>query len=565
MSQVKIGPKFFSNELKVYRDWSLAFWRENLQNSFDAGANRIDITIRDGATEDSKVVVVSDNGSGMTKDVLENVYFTLGETTKTGNSVGGFGKARILTCFAQKGYTLHTGKLLVSGVGADYVIGDINFAHNGVKLEIEVYHKGVDLVAELKRYLKHCHLEGCTVTINGERWTDWTYKNKFERNLSFGKIFTNKSKHAGILVRVNGVHMFKPYTSAPFLVIVEIDKEKSREVLQSSRDGLLGSYQDELESFINEVNINKQSALREKRSKSIMYEGSGTFVSNRSKNASPEQVADSFEALLNANGFQLEGTSLRDAIVKSNDPAATAQKMIEKIRADGTKLEYAEPVIKQAQAHNHGGYDIENDRHSLNFDLFSTIVVDKTTNPKVRKVIESYYPNNWDLLGQVGFRRDRRFGGEARSFRAGVEKYKLLIMWKAACEFCIRLLQDELQVGGDVIPWGVGWYFTDPTPDNKALAAFRYNNGINWLMLNPTTPHGTMRISLSNKRDMIRLISDAAHEVCHIIYGDHDEQFANLLNNLLEECMAHLNDIINFIKQSKDEANARLDRLAEAA
>jgi hypothetical protein len=365
--------------------------------------------------------------------------------------------------------------------------------------------------------------------------------------------------------RVNGVHMFKPYTSAPFLIIVEIDKNKSREVLQASRDGLLGNFQNELESFINELNINKQSALRERRSKSIMYEGSGTFVSNRSKNASPEQVADGFEALLNANGIQLEGTQLRDKILGAKDPATMAQNLIERLKDAGTNIEYAQPVIKQAQAHESGAYDIEEDRKDLNFDLFSTVVVDKTTNPKIRKVIESYYPNNWDLLGQVGFRRDKRFGGEARSFRAGVEKYKLLVMWKAACEFSLRLLQDELQVGGESIPWGVGWYFTDPTPGNKAAAAHRYDNGIHWLMLNPTTAHGTMRFSLSNKRDMIRLISDAAHEVCHIIYGDHDEQFANLLNNLLEECMAHQSEMINFIKQSKDEANARLERLAEAA
>ena len=552
--QVKIGPKFFANELKVYRNWVEAFWRENIQNSFDAKAPRIDITIAaeiDGTTE----VRFVDNGVGMDRNTLENIYFTLGETTKTGNSVGGFGKARILTCFAQKKYTLRTHKLYVEGCGADYTIEETETFQNGVDLRVEVFTNGKDLLQPLANYLKRSHLNGCSVYINGQRWTEWTYKNKLERRLSFANVYTNKSKEAGILVRVNGVHMFSPYTSAPFLVIVEIDEDKSRKVLQASRDGLLNEFQSELESFVAELNINKQSALRPKKNKSTKYVGTGTFKSRRSKQKEAEQEVEEFVNTLAKNDLTIPDTAVASLIKASPEKR---REFIQAALKEHNLIEAEAPAIK----HSNGFEDKEDaEQVELDMELFNVLIDDDTSNPKIRKVIETYYPQNWDLLGKNGFRNDKRYGGEARSFRAGVEKYKLLVLWKAACEYAIRLMQDNLQYGSEEISWGVGFTFSD-----SAQAKFsRDGDGIEYLLINPCKNNGNMRFGISNKRDLIKMISLASHEVCHIVYGDHDERFANLLNDLLEECMANLSDILKHMATAKDEAMKRLDELSTKA
>jgi hypothetical protein len=519
--RVKIGPKFFANELRVYRDWITAFWRENIQNSFDAGAHRIDITIGEGSCPETKSVIVSDNGCGMTRETLEEVYFTLGETTKNdANSVGGFGKARILTCFAQKRYVLRTNKLYVEGSGAEYKITDTETFHKGVQLEVEVFHKGRDIESPLKDYLQHCNLTGCQVYINGVRWTDFTHLNRHERSLSFGEVYTNKSRTAGILVRVNGVHMFKPYTSAPFLVIIEVHPHMSRNVLQANRDGLLTDSQDELESFIAELNINKQSALREKKSKSIRYEGTGTFTTMRR----PKEENDEVVAF---------GDGLRAG------------------------MEDGDPQFIQTQGRLHSsGYETEETVCRLEVPIFNVMVEDDTHSEKVRRVIDSYYPHNWDLLGEIGWRWNKS-RTEKQFFRAGVDKYKLLVVWKAACEKMIDLLQNKLDRGPDRLEWGVGWYFSD-----TGGACHKQDAGIHWLLLNPCMEDGTMRFGLSSKRDMVKLISWAAHEVTHIVCSDHDERFANTLNDLMEEAMFALSEVLNHMKECKESAIGQLERIA---
>jgi hypothetical protein len=522
---VKIGPKFFANELRVYRDFAQAFWRENIQNSYDAGASQINITISEGSIPETKLVVIDDNGCGMTEETLRSVYFTLGETTNSGASVGGFGKARILTCFAQHKYSLRTNNLYVTGQGSEYHIEHMESSIRGVKLTIEVYHKDVDLNKSLDEYLGHCHLQDCQIKINGSRYVNWTYRNKHERSLSFGEVYTNKSKRSGILVRVNGVHMFKPYLAAPFLVIIEINQNCSREVLQANRDGLLGKYQDELESFINEININKQSAFRKRHNKSIVYNGTGTFVAKRQSKEFPHIV----EATSDDEGF---------------------------VNPDSSYNPHAVAAPKQHES----GFTTEEVTRQINL-IFSSTVIDETSNPKIRKVIESYYPHNWDLLGTTGTRYDRRYG-EYKSFRAGVDKYKLLVLWKGACEYAINIMQNILSEGPDSISWGIGWYFSD-----EASAGHRYSggDGVHWLILNPCKANGNMALSLSSKVSLASMVNYACHEVAHILYDDHDERFANFLGRMLEKAFLNKSEMLNHMKKCKEEAEKRLNIAVESA
>ncbi len=129
---VQIPKSFHMRERdRAYDDWTLSIFREYVQNSIDSGATRIDISIAsavpkgfDGRPPDARSVtrlVFEDDGGGMSLDVLNKVYFRLGETTKTGDdSVGGFGRARIMQNFSQVRYSVRTQDLLVEGDGSDY-------------------------------------------------------------------------------------------------------------------------------------------------------------------------------------------------------------------------------------------------------------------------------------------------------------------------------------------------------------------------------------------------------------------------------------------------------------
>ncbi len=119
---VKMNKTFFRKERDhFYSDWYLAFWRELFQNSNDAGAKNINISLHEkpGRSSFGEIrkepqtvvrVVFADDGCGMTYDTLDKVYFQIGESTKDGDgsSVGGFGRARLMTCFSQDRYSILT-------------------------------------------------------------------------------------------------------------------------------------------------------------------------------------------------------------------------------------------------------------------------------------------------------------------------------------------------------------------------------------------------------------------------------------------------------------------------
>jgi len=103
MPTIKVPRAFYVKERQqVYTNWRQAFWRELLQNSVDAGAQRIEVNLQEKVVNEKYATTVSflDDGPGMTRDVLERVYMTLGASEKGSWAAGGFGRARILTCFS---------------------------------------------------------------------------------------------------------------------------------------------------------------------------------------------------------------------------------------------------------------------------------------------------------------------------------------------------------------------------------------------------------------------------------------------------------------------------------
>lgn len=151
LQAVRVPKSSFRSERDTfYSDWMLAFWREFFQNSVDAGARNIAIGIStekargsfnlDAETDENITrIVFDDDGKGMSADVLSNVYFAIGESTKgaEAGSVGGFGRARLMTCFSQKRYSILTSNSFVMGDGPNYVLYDLAAAERQVAMAVE--------------------------------------------------------------------------------------------------------------------------------------------------------------------------------------------------------------------------------------------------------------------------------------------------------------------------------------------------------------------------------------------------------------------------------------------
>lgn len=139
-STVSVDKVFFRKERdQFYGNWTIAFFRELFQNSVDAGARKIAIEMNEVDARGSfgdlpanpgKVtnVVFADDGKGMTAEIIDNVYFKMGKSTKDdpdSGTIGGFGRARIMTCFSQNRYSILTKDRFVMGDGVHFEHGSV--------------------------------------------------------------------------------------------------------------------------------------------------------------------------------------------------------------------------------------------------------------------------------------------------------------------------------------------------------------------------------------------------------------------------------------------------------
>jgi len=488
MPSVSIPKSFFVKERRMYSRWQFAFWREFFQNSVDAGAERIDVDLTQDPITRIITVTFTDDGCGMTRDVLENVYFSLGGTTKGhGDQVGGFGRARILTCFSMKSYTIHTRNSLVLGNGGDYEIKDA-IEISGTKITVEIEDESYDsLLEELKTYLGYSQMS-CMVFVNGIRHSEWNYRRKMTRHLQlpsgeeFASVYVNHSSDLRntMTVRVNGALMFKTYISANVQVIVELHASKSRDVLTANRDGLQTTYSTVLWNFVQELAVETLSALKPKFAlKNMTLRGRGMFVSrskqsqpSESRSASLRRVADVFGA--DKNSFTQVSDEAHEGVIEAMNQSDT----------------YVS-------------------------DLPDVYIVDETTNEKVRRVIDNYNPSNWGFLSRNG-----------KIVNKGSTMHKVLMLWKIACQAAVDALLEAYPHMSD-ISWSIGWVFSD-----DAHAQHKVVSDGHILLVNPVDGEGNLKFFVSSMASRKMLMAYAKHEVAHIVESYHNEMYANVLTQI---------------------------------
>jgi len=668
--KVTIHKSFFKKERDgFYSDWSIAFWRELFQNSVDAGAQNIRIYIDQkegrGSFGNFRVdppnivrVVFADDGCGMSYDVLDDVYFAIGNTTKTADdgSVGGFGRARLMTCFSQDRYSILTQDNFVVGEGGDFDIyplqnalakldefeREIKKQSSGEEVDNNTSLQGIWRDRQMvKSAIDNGGFKGCRVEVDLETVRDPSYSYGQPANLErmkralktylsesqikphvsindlnpetfFGvseKIETRRGRakdrlsvgaaetleefatvyvvkkaepeaSAKLIVRVDGAAMYS--TSIPSLtgtdVVLEIDPKKSRNVLNSNRDGLNTIYRKEVDAFTQQLATDVNSALMKKDAKNqIVVKGEhGSFVSSPKTvhetltrtmpdglMASPYLSIDSKKTAQLKTSAQLHKAGMTFDMTRSllkgikyhegpihellweldHGPLRTKLlEFVEKVRERSFDFDDSEEVlidtcpeelrpwlinavIERVEV-NKEELRVEHERRLKNLHDVRISVL--STNDKTKSSIRRNHPDNWDT-----------------ATGAGKVPHMLLTAWNTALSIAIEKLF-EVRPHLQPVKWRSGWVYSVPEiewqgdanrPGNFLAIHQRSKDDYDMheLLLNPVDTDGKIAYSLSDDHDLWRLMVRAVHETTHILNSPHNEDYTKLNDDITRE------------------------------
>lgn len=658
---VKVDKSYLRKERdQLYGDWTMAFWRELFQNSVDAGSKRVSITISEkprratmgnvldeSAAETVTNVVFADDGKGMTAEIIDDVYFKMGQSTKEdgGGSIGGFGRARIMTCFAQERYSVLTRDRYVSGDGIDFEHGSLEgqiellkqyaekAAESGDEASQEAINADIAMLSAtieaggfagcrvevdldntqphswrsrpgtsenmkkaLRDYLSESQLP-CDIEINGltpEAYFEYeggklqARKGPARRTLtihenegwnSFATVHTSEGKKAGhkgaMIIRVSGASMYKTEIDGlEAQVIVELDPTQSRDILNSNRDGMKHPYGAIVNSLVGELTRETLTALKDKSGKSEEYAGEKgklkASATNLSKVVEKEISAGEFEkthaaveAMPRVNSYDaLRGIGISQDIVKvliqqtyngegflyayansiaiekSDDLSRQIVALKEGLYAERRNVEWflanapekakawvlaclAERIkIAEEEQRGESNAKIEgvNDVH----------VRIESANEKTRAAARRHSPDKWDVTT-----------GRGKSAKS------LLAVWTAACAVSMETIF-KLRPKLDPVTWTTGFVYSLPEETyqgdvHRMLATeaccVKLGAGENdyRLLINPVTEDGSLKYSLSDRKDLRRILALAFHEVAHVLTEYHDERFAAVMTDITAE------------------------------
>jgi hypothetical protein len=472
MSTIGISPRFFETELNNYSNWRTSFWRELIQNSVDEGCTLLELeTEPDPENPQGCIARCRDNGPGMSEETLRNVYFQLGETSKTArDTIGGHGRARILTCFAHKSYTILTQGLRCQGTGGSYNIQEWT-PTKGCLVEVRITAASAeDMANAATSYLESCQLP-CPTLLNKEPFTQWQHRRRATRSLPFGTVHVSQKFGFSTILRVRGVTMFTRYSGCEKGAIIEIDPARARNVLTASRDSLKSEEQKMLDDFLAEITVDKNSIGR-------------ACLENQTR------IFGTFRL----SGPQKENNQEQE---QEEEPRATHQR---------AAMAYPNPVA---------------------WECAQTYMVPGGCTPEILEATGQpetpipYAIHTEDLPKRLGA-SSRRFDPE----NLAGNRLKLLLAWQET----ITLLLEEINLWKNhqclFMP---GFCFGDFEGLHKEEKTPAGTGHI--LCINPIDNQGRLRIS---HLDTERLYATGAHECIHTIQDWHDEIYASLLTQLIE-------------------------------
>lgn len=510
MPSVSVPHEFFIKERsQIYADWPTAFFRELLQNSIDAGAGVIQVKIEPTDEPMKARVFFKDDGCGMSREVLEEVFFALGKTTKGSDAVGGFGRARLLTCFGQHAYEIEVGNLHVSGVGGWYEITETASRKQGTAFNILTATSPDRLTHALERVLRKSNFQGQFIWEGGPAIEPYRAGRRireieFSDGTQIASVFVNKSGGfpGYVVYRVSGLEMFSyPVIGAP-QVTIEILPSQAKGVLTANRDGLNASVQPIISRFQQDLLVNSHQALRDaKRDKS------------RLQMAKPFEKSPGFT--MTADDRTAAGVfSSSPGTQRKDQPGVPATIVSQGSQGASTKFyRVGEKVAIPRQGYPSFWLEFQD--------------VEGPSLRAMRRGIPAFLPENW--IDQAIIPSSP---GYLQFARRHAQSERLLLAWTEACRAAVFAYVASCEP----MPfnWMPGWVFADPDQLRGMYREVTYdNNLVGAFLLNPLSSSGCGAYNLSSKSYLKEILSIAVHEVAHHRSGYHGEDFCRTMTKIV--------------------------------
>jgi hypothetical protein len=529
MEEWGVDPNFYTNAVRDYADWQEKWWREAIQNSVDAGAHRIVCTVEQ-LPDQTWRVTITDDGVGMTVDLMRRKLFTEGATGKVGaQGVGGFGKAKELLLLPWISYEILSRKAHAVGRNKKFKITEKPQEFPGTILTVIMPNDLHTNPEAAINYIKKCNIPDIDFIVNGKRYLANTKVGDVIKEIPYqdGKVTIYHSSHRyfqdqALHIRAKGprgqLWMFEMRLSpdAKGTYIAEFPGEHSTAILAANRDGFrINSITWQIQEFVNGLSKDEQQILRAKKNL-IRHKvrGSGRF----SGAASLELERIFYEAI------GATGTGEGRPIILSPDQQASWAKMAGQVnRSSQPEREIAESAPAADQPVRSPGLPFN---MKTPMDAVYAISSIPFTGPKhIEAAIKqiAWEPDFYLVNDEEGFRVPAGYYPQTMSPR----NVKLLRFWAEMCRFILIQLNCS-------IPYGVGFYFS-----NSTLGSHIQDEDGHWLLFNPykwnlksSEVHlGGDKYLLSDRQDIYTIYSIAVHECTHMSDGMtyHDAAFATAL------------------------------------
>jgi len=299
---ITMGRDWFDTIKKDYTDWRFAWAREAGQNSLDAGATTIMVTVLLNE-EGNTVVTWSDNGSGMDLETLKTKFMAVGGSKKPDGGTGGFGVAKLILAFAQKSYSIRSQDMIAKGVGVKFGTKDGLPFYKGLTLTVEMVGDEVqEMTKRITKWVRFTTTKA-TIILNGTELTTLRmHKAKLET--PWCKVYTHKVDDRGkneygyegrlychrIRVRMNRQFMFSMYSSVSKHITVDLVGCDSKDYLTSNRDGMNVNYRYKLQKLVEEL-YEDPKVIKDTAEKVEMYEGTDGKIELATKSKPKLKVA----------------------------------------------------------------------------------------------------------------------------------------------------------------------------------------------------------------------------------------------------------------------------------